>query len=181
MRAAERRRSQNTRHAISNEVSCSTAHKRLVSLSMSHSLIRPVYAPQQTAKENPGTPAEGESKLASVSSSAANSQLGSPRLTLSPRLPDSSNNTSHSTDKTRNSVNKRRAQTGLLQQLDVTHSFHDDSGHQADSSEPTSPTGSVASITSTASESALFRRRSGLLAIHLPPVIVMTSSTIASR
>ena len=121
---------------------------------------------QKEAKENPGTPADLDSKLPSASSSAAHSELGSPRLTLSPRLPSTSINTASNSARNLNdvnsSINKRRLQTGLLQQLDVSRSLPGTPETGAYQSEPTSPTGSVASVASIASETALHRRQTGL-------------------
>lgn len=115
---------------------------------------------QKEAKENPGTPSDAGSKQHSTSNSAANSEPGSPRLTLSPRLPSLSNNNSNSARAQVSSVDKWRLR---IQRPDVSKSLPHTPGHDADQSEPTSPTGSVASVASTASETALIHRRTGLL------------------
>lgn len=111
---------------------------------------------QRDAKENPGTPSIGKAN-AVTPSNVPNSGPGSPRLTLSPRIPSTSagNLVRHSSN------SSQRLGSGLLRQLDVSRSLQAESSH-AESSQPGSPTGSVASETaSVASESAVQRRRAG--------------------
>lgn len=117
---------------------------------------------QKEAKENAATPNSGKGNT-SAPSSGPNSGPGSPRLTLSPRLPSSS--AGNSVRQISNS--NQRLGSGLLRQLDVSRSLHAESSQGAHSSEPGSPNGSVASESaSIASESAALRRRPGSQQLH---------------
>lgn len=117
---------------------------------------------QKSAKENAATPNSGKGNT-SAPSSGPNSGPGSPRLTLSPRLPSSSagNSVKHISN------SNQRLGSGLLRQLDVGRSLQAESSQGANSSEPGSPSGSVASESaSVASESAALRRRTGSQQLH---------------
>lgn len=117
---------------------------------------------QKDAKENAATPNSGKGN-ASAPSSGPNSGPGSPRLTLSPRIPSSS--AGNSVRQINNS--NQRLGSGLLRQLDVSRSLHAESSQGANSSEPGSPSGSVASESaSVVSESAALRRRTGSQHLH---------------
>ena len=113
---------------------------------------------QKETKENAGTSAGGKANATTPSGSTTNSALSSPRLSLSPRLPSfAAGNPVRCS-----SSSNQRLGSGLLRQLDASKSLQPESSHGAGSSEPTSPSGSVASETaSVASESALLRRRAG--------------------
>ena len=118
---------------------------------------------QKEAKENAGI-LGGKADAATPASSTSNSTLTSPRLSLSPRVPSNS----AGNPVRRSSSSRQRLGSGLLRQLDVSKSLQADSSHGAESSEPTSPSGSVASeAASVASESALLRRRGGKQAMSL--------------
>lgn len=137
---------------------------------------------QKEAKENLGSHVEPESKLQSVSSSAANSDLGSPRLTLSPRLPSTNSFNSalsrresteeackSSLGKTLSPRSKWRQR--IHQPLDVSQYLPHSPDQDADQCEPTSPTGSVASVTSTSKSSigkTLSPRSKWRLRLHPP-------------
>lgn len=121
---------------------------------------------QKETKENTGVSPGGKVDAATPASSAANSTFTSPRLSLSPRMPSNS----AGNPVRRSSSNKQRLGSGLLRQLDVSKSLQPESSHGAESSEPTSPSGSVASdAASIASESALLRRRGGKQLVCPPP------------
>ena len=113
---------------------------------------------QKETKENAGTSTGGKANATTPSSSTPNSALSSPRLSLSPRLPS----IAAGNPVRRSNSSNQRLGSGLLRQLEVSKSLQPESSHGADSPEPTSPSGSVASETaSVASESALLRRRAG--------------------